>query len=72
MRSSHFGSHQAALPSRCITAGMMSNRTTNASSSTPTASPKPIDWIITEFEKMNPEKTEAMMSAAAMTTVRPA
>ena len=47
-------------------------RTTNASRSTPNASPKPIGRMIALSEKMNPPKTETMMIAAAVTTDRPA
>ena len=71
MRSSHRGSHHAASPSRCIRAGISSSRTTNASSSTPKARPKPIGRIIASSAKMKPPNTEIMMIAAAITTARP-
>ena len=50
----------------------MSMRTTNASTSTPKASPNPIGRIIALWEKTKPPKTEVMMMAAAETTLRPA
>lgn len=55
-----------------LTAGMSSIRTTKASTSTPKASPNPSGRMVDELEKTNPEKTEIMMIAAAVTTTRPA
>ena len=55
-----------------MSAGMSSIRTTKASSSTPKASPKPIERMMVDSEKMNPPKTDTMMRAAATTTERPA
>lgn len=46
-------------------------RIRNASSRTPTASPKPIERAIVISAQMKPEKTEAMNSAAAATTRAP-
>ena len=53
-------------------AGISSIRTTKASSSTPKARPNPIERMIVDSEKMNPPNTAIMISAAAMTTERPA
>ena len=55
-----------------MTAGISSIRTTNASSSTPPASAKPMGRIMDSSEKMKPANTEIMMIAAAVTTERPA
>ena len=71
MRSSHFGSHQAAWPSRCMSAGISSIRTTNASNSTPNARPNPSGRTIARCEKTKPPNTATMMIAAAVTTARP-
>ena len=70
--SSHRGRYQAALPSSVITAGVSVIRTTNASTSTPIASAKPIEAMIVSGARMNPANTDAMMMPAAVTTRDPA
>ncbi len=55
-----------------MAAGMISILTTNASSSTPNASPNPMGLIVASCEKTKPANTEIMMIAAAVTTARPA
>jgi hypothetical protein len=70
-RSSHAGSHQAALPSMPITAGTRNMRTTNASMNTPMASPNPIDLMTGSGLKAKPANTHVMITAAAVTTRAP-
>ncbi|OUE29464.1 hypothetical protein BFL35_14750 [Clavibacter michiganensis] len=55
-----------------MSAGISSMRTTNASRSTPNARPKPIDRMMVDSEKTKPPNTDTMISAAAVTTARPA
>ncbi|BDH59611.1 hypothetical protein MTP03_45500 [Tsukamurella sp. PLM1] len=69
--SSHFGSHQAHLPSSIMIDGITTMRTTNASNSTAAARPKPISLMNTCSLSMNEANTEIMMIAAAVTTRAP-
>ena len=66
--SSHFGIHQALSPSRVIIAGVRVIRTTNASTSTPNARPKPMGRAAASSAKINPPNTEIIMIMAAITT----
>ncbi len=66
-----FGNHQAARPNSAIAAGTRAIRTTKASTSTPTASAKPIGWTIGSWPKTNEPNTATMISAAAVTTRAP-
>ena len=66
--SSHFGIHQACLPSMSMTAGMRIMRTRNASRKTAVASDTPIVLMSALSCEANAANTEIMMSAAATTT----
>jgi hypothetical protein len=71
IRPSQRGSHQAARPNSESAAGTSSKRTTNASTSTPTASAKAIGLVSELPVTTPPPKTPTMISAAATTTLAP-
>jgi hypothetical protein len=67
-RSSRFGIHHALAPSSASTAGTSVIRTRNASTNTPTASPRAIGLIVELPCGMKAANTEIMITAAAVTT----
>jgi hypothetical protein len=72
-RRSGIGAHQFHFPSRPISAGTRNERTTNASTSTPTAVAIPICWMKEIELVLNAPIATASRIAAAVTTlpVRP-